>query len=1577
MANITVTASTSNVNVNSTTNTVDVTTTTSNIVVGTAAVVANSVIRAAISGTDPIDYNSSTGVISVNNTTLLSGQTTDNLTEGSTNQYYTDARSRAAVSVTQASASGDGTLAYDNGTGVFTYTPPDLQDVGLTNAQVKTFIAGTNLVVGGPLTVPGTTDKSSFRNRLAVGTSSFDINTPQTLLVHGDEDGGAYIRGNVEFDFAQSSLDTFKKFINVSIVGYSNAAGSENKLVFAGNQANSYYNMNLTNSHIISDSNITATANTSAAGPETTGGYIIADYFEGNGSLLTGITGVSNADAKAYIETNGLNASANLTTTANVNAGFFHGDGSNITGVSTLTNTQVVAHIATVPLSVGGNLSVTGNIDATGNINYQNVTDLYVTDQKITLNANATTDATVEVISNRPESTYDAKLTWNEPSEVWTFMNGDNTFHEMLTSSAARGLISTTTASASGNGSLAYDNGTGVFTFTPADTSLATKTTTNLAEGTNLYYTNTRSRGALSVSVEAANAGGDLTYNSSTGVFSYTPPQLSNFIDLNDLSVTTNTASGNGSLAYNSGTGVFTFTPADATGGYGDSNVTTLLGSYTSAISSNANITTTANISGNYILGNGSQLSGVINQTNATFLNLPRDANANSTISLADGKRGSVYIQSVPYNGTKYTPYVTPVPGVAGTRKTETGVRFFMPKKGVGTNDADLHGNLLPIMSITSDIETVGATGYGALIADWGLYSQWSNSSLSGNLVLSTYDEGTSSNDYQFVINSKATIKDDLNAKNVYITTELEAANASFDAMHIPSTTMANVKPNIRIDQLNSLGMQVEGATSLRSVNMTNGYAYGNLNVAIPAQASGNVANFKIDKWTSANTTTNLFNLNSLTDELYLLGNLDLTGGKISTGQDKPLVIDTNTQGVDFQKSLGGSTTTQLTLDNRGYAPVTMTTPTYSNTSERVAWVIEGTTTAGSNVITVTTAEEWGTAYGTSTFNGTAPTSGQRTNLFSGSNPIAVNYVGRSNGSLTKGASPFPPGSVIQSIDASANTITMSNPATETFTMSWNGGGSDTNVYMFSGGNRGVAAGTTGYTETVFSHYDLRALGFSSSKVTIAVAEIDSFDQYGFSPSGPNWTFGDIEPAIGTRSDYSQPTYTTRGRTELNGANTFLQTNFGISVGANSTVTNRITNDQFASLGYTQLWDGTESYATDFGNSGAIPQIGTKQYTDNSLQATTPYIGTRLQFNSAYGQITDDISQWYPRTGQELGRVGWWGSHGDLENPSSLAAPAYISVQAADDWTNGSNASMYFVATSDYSQTYREPFISYEKGNLILASGNVGGVTQNITFAPAKRAQGSGANPAGTYDFVGGLTSTAAFGTINYANTSANSGSKFSVNNGGSLGAGTVGDMKISVHRKDNSYTANAAVTNITAFWSNAAGGGSTSQDVIQVNAGAFPRGANVTFSGVTTNGWQFLNGNTYVLTDISFGDTFSGLTQNGSPVSQANTTVAVAGSGQYEYVSSQASGVTDKEWSLTLAEQSEDLVLKGNTTTQVTFTDARTQFNSPVDLRSYSTTEINALSSPQEGDTVYNNTLHQICFYNGTAWQKITSANM
>jgi hypothetical protein len=59
--------------------------------------------------------------------TKMAAADTDALSEGSSNLYHTTARARAAVSVTD--AGGDGSMAYNNSTGVLTYTGPSAAEV--------------------------------------------------------------------------------------------------------------------------------------------------------------------------------------------------------------------------------------------------------------------------------------------------------------------------------------------------------------------------------------------------------------------------------------------------------------------------------------------------------------------------------------------------------------------------------------------------------------------------------------------------------------------------------------------------------------------------------------------------------------------------------------------------------------------------------------------------------------------------------------------------------------------------------------------------------------------------------------------------------------------------------------------------------------------------------------------------------------------------------------------------------------------------------------------------------------------------------------------------------------------------------------------------------------------------------------------------------------------------------------------------------------------------------------------------------------------------------------------------------
>ena len=88
---------------------------------------------ASLSGGEMIDHNGS-GEFSINAAEFsasfglaLGASDTDDVSEGSSNLYFTEARGRAAISVTD--AGGDGSLAYDNSTGVITYTGPSASEV--------------------------------------------------------------------------------------------------------------------------------------------------------------------------------------------------------------------------------------------------------------------------------------------------------------------------------------------------------------------------------------------------------------------------------------------------------------------------------------------------------------------------------------------------------------------------------------------------------------------------------------------------------------------------------------------------------------------------------------------------------------------------------------------------------------------------------------------------------------------------------------------------------------------------------------------------------------------------------------------------------------------------------------------------------------------------------------------------------------------------------------------------------------------------------------------------------------------------------------------------------------------------------------------------------------------------------------------------------------------------------------------------------------------------------------------------------------------------------------------------------
>jgi hypothetical protein len=108
----------------------------------------------------------------------------------------------------------------------------------------------------------------------------------------------------------------------------------------------------------------------------------------------------------------------------------------------------------------------------------------------------------------------------------------------------------TTAINPQGAGSLTYDDTGGEFTFTQPD------------------LTNYIELADLTISTLPASGSGSLQYDNANGTFTFRPANLSGLAALTDLSVTVNPA-GTANLTYNNTTGVFTYTPPDLSGAGG------------------------------------------------------------------------------------------------------------------------------------------------------------------------------------------------------------------------------------------------------------------------------------------------------------------------------------------------------------------------------------------------------------------------------------------------------------------------------------------------------------------------------------------------------------------------------------------------------------------------------------------------------------------------------------------------------------------------------------------------------------------------------------------------------------------------------------------------------------------------------------------------------------------------------------------------------------------------------------------------------------------------------------------------
>lgn len=101
------------------------------------------------------------------------------------NNLNTDKIELTDISVTQNSASGNGTLSYDNTTGVVTYTPPDLS--GYLTSYTTELSEDTTPVLGGDLDASGNTISNPvFKDYAETIYSLGSTDTPTITVSNGN-----------------------------------------------------------------------------------------------------------------------------------------------------------------------------------------------------------------------------------------------------------------------------------------------------------------------------------------------------------------------------------------------------------------------------------------------------------------------------------------------------------------------------------------------------------------------------------------------------------------------------------------------------------------------------------------------------------------------------------------------------------------------------------------------------------------------------------------------------------------------------------------------------------------------------------------------------------------------------------------------------------------------------------------------------------------------------------------------------------------------------------------------------------------------------------------------------------------------------------------------------------------------------------------------------------------------------------------------------------------------------------------------------------------------------------------------
>ena len=409
---------------------------------------------------------------------------TDDLAEGS-NKYFTDARSRAAISVTD--AGGDGSLTYNDVSGVLTYTGPSASDVYLhfTGGTGITFSSGTISITdtgvtgatyGNSTDVPqiavNAQGQITSASNLAIdhdALSNFVANehidhTTVSITAGAGLTGGGTIASSrtinavggfgvtVNSNNIESANADIRTLFSVTDTGGSGSLVYDNNtgvFTFTGPSAGDVYGnftggdgIDFANGVIDVDSTVVRTSGTqSIAGLKTFTGTIDASSGIVTVPTQAQTDNSTKAASTSYVRTAVSNlvdsAPAALDTLNELAAAL--NDDANIGGIVS-SNTTRIGTLEAVDFTAGGGLTGGGTLAASRTFNVGAGTGIQVTADEV-----------------KTDDTYIKGL---------LSASGDITYNSTTGefSSDSKSLLSITDAG--GDGSLTYVPGTGVFTYT-------------------------------------------------------------------------------------------------------------------------------------------------------------------------------------------------------------------------------------------------------------------------------------------------------------------------------------------------------------------------------------------------------------------------------------------------------------------------------------------------------------------------------------------------------------------------------------------------------------------------------------------------------------------------------------------------------------------------------------------------------------------------------------------------------------------------------------------------------------------------------------------------------------------------------------------------------------------------------------------------------------------------------------------------------------------------------------------------------------------------------------------------------